>query len=697
MKHKTLANRNSNGRRASESGESTALAIDRSTWTDGLSPRFRRFLDWSLLAILLLGFTIIFTTRLHDGVVPHDTGTLAHSAERVLHGQLPHRDFDDPYTGGLSLLNAAAFKLFGVNVLSTRVLLMSFALLTFGVLYFMYRRAMPIEFAVLLTITTFSWSVPHYFSPMPSWYNLFFGVFALASLLKYAETDRRAWLAAAGFFTGLSLLIKVIGIYFAAVAALFVIFLEQRRSERSDALHPTNLLCTGFITTGLALFVCGVMSIVGATAHWPGWLTFDVPALTLAGFLALNEWRLRHHHSAARLARILIGGGWFFAGLMIPVAVFLVPYALSGSLGTWFEGVFIMPLRRLDHEMARTIDMHTFSVGVIMTACGGGAVALAARSRTLMIWSSAAASAAFILLMISIHGGVKYAAFWDAVRLLPATACLGLCIRLLRRPVAKHRNGEARDENVERLAFLFAAAAGLFGLVQYPIVNGIYFLYVAPLVIAAVWFTAAVIVPHSRVPGVVWCGFVLVFTGLWVWPGSSFMFGTAYFPAQTEAVLNSSRMPLRYDATSVEVLNLVKKVVQEHSAPDAPILSFPDTPHIYFLTKRKNPTRTFFDVFDSDYGTPQRDRRLLKLLEREKVPLIVERNFTSFSTEEPTDEFRTEIRRRYPNRFVVQDAYMRYFTIRWRDDVKQTATHAAGTANNTARTTAMSASLQSGL
>jgi len=690
MKNKTLVNRNSKTRDSSFPGESKQSSSEVSTggrsWSDVLSARHRRLIDWGVAAVMLLGFAAILTYRIHYGVVPHDDGTLAHAAERVLHGQLPHRDFDDPYTGGLSLLNAAAFKLFGVNVLSVRALLLVFTLITFGVLYRMFRRAMPIELAALLTITAFSWSVPHYFTPMPSWYNLFFGVFSMAALQKYGETERRGWLAVAGGFTGLSLLIKVIGLYFAAVAALFVIFLEHRRSERAEVRCPTRPLSTGFVMAGLALFVFGVMSIVGATSRWPGWLTFVVPAAMMATYLSLNEWRLRHHDASGRLHRLLMDGGWFFAGLAIPVVLFLFPYVLTGSLGAWFDGVFLLPLRRLDHEMARTIDIRTFTEGVVMAVFGGFAVALAAFGRTAMIWSCAAAFGAFVLMLFGVHGGTTYAACWDAARLLPTVVCTGLCVHLLHRPATKRRNGAADESSVEVQAFLFAAAAGLFGLVQYPIVNGIYFLYVAPLVIAAVWLTTATVVRHGRMPGVVWCGIVLMFTGIWVWPGSSFTFGTVYVPSQMQAQLNSKRMPLRYDATSVEVLDVVKAVVQEHSAPDAPIFSFPDTPDIYFLTNRRNPTRIFFDVFDPDYGTPDRDRRLLKLLEREKVQLVVERNFTSFSTEEPTDAFRTEIRRRYPHRYVVQDAHMRYFTIRWRDQIADAA-----------RSTAMSTNSQSGL
>src|SRR4051812_31709263 len=58
-----------------------------------------------LLVVVLLSSTWLWI-HLTRGWIPHDDGALAQSAERVLQGQLPHRDFDELYTGGLTFLNA---------------------------------------------------------------------------------------------------------------------------------------------------------------------------------------------------------------------------------------------------------------------------------------------------------------------------------------------------------------------------------------------------------------------------------------------------------------------------------------------------------------------------------------------------------------------------------------------------------------
>jgi hypothetical protein len=55
-----------------------------------------------LLYVVLALSALLLAAHLRQGWIPHDEGTLGLSAERVLRGDLPHRDFDEVYTGGLS-------------------------------------------------------------------------------------------------------------------------------------------------------------------------------------------------------------------------------------------------------------------------------------------------------------------------------------------------------------------------------------------------------------------------------------------------------------------------------------------------------------------------------------------------------------------------------------------------------------------
>src|SRR3954469_8360315 len=86
-------------------------------------------------------FFLVFAVSLWDaaenlnrGWIRHDDGALGQMAERVLHGESPHRGFNEIYTGALDYPHALAFMLFGTTFTSLRLLLFAaFLLLLPGV------------------------------------------------------------------------------------------------------------------------------------------------------------------------------------------------------------------------------------------------------------------------------------------------------------------------------------------------------------------------------------------------------------------------------------------------------------------------------------------------------------------------------------------------------------------------------------
>lgn len=56
------------------------------------------YVKLTLAVLTFVGASVYMWSMLRRGWIPHDEGALAQSAERVLLGQLPHRDFDELYT-----------------------------------------------------------------------------------------------------------------------------------------------------------------------------------------------------------------------------------------------------------------------------------------------------------------------------------------------------------------------------------------------------------------------------------------------------------------------------------------------------------------------------------------------------------------------------------------------------------------------
>jgi hypothetical protein len=627
--------------------------------------------DLAAWGVLVLTITVLLSSRFDHPAVPHDMGTIGHAAERVLQGQLPHGDFDDPYTGLLSMMNAAAFHLFGVSATATRLLLLLSSLAGFTVVYLLCRHAMPPWAAGLVSTTAFLAGVPNYYCSMPTWYNLFCGAAALAALLRFAATDRLRWIAVAGACTGLSFLFKSVGLYFAAAAALFVIFHEQRRAEISAPAKPGGRGGCAFLTiAGLWGYVAAVVMLLWAHPGVPELVTHLAPVVVLVAYLSWNEYQLRFQESRERFVRLLRHGALFAGGFAAIVGCFLVPYALAGKVGFWIRGVFIQPLTRLEDElMGLPLAGEPLFSGSLLVIAFAVTVAVARKGRETARAAAVFAGALALVILAACGFPEVYRAVWGAARLTPLAAAFGLCLALWseRRAVARKRREAAFDQALFVPAFLFVAAASAFSLVQFPLSHGIYFLYVAPLVILAGAHVLFALLPRARAATAIYSGSVLAFVALWILPGHFMAFGQEYYPAEWTTRINGERCPIECDAASANQYTELIQSVKRHSGRGENILALPDSPDVYFFTNRRNPTRTFFDIFDADYATPRRDRRLLDVIEKNRVNVIVLRNHIEFSPEGVSEALYLELKKRFPHYEIITGGAYPKFMVRWRE------------------------------
>ena len=168
-----------------------------------------------LVATLLVG-GVYLGFYLNRMWYPHDEGALGQTAERVLAGEVPHRDFDEPYTGLLTYVHAAAFATFGIRLPVLRIPLFIMTMLWLVAVFRIALRSTGPPGAAAVALVALAWSVPNYPASMPSWYNLFFATFGAAALLRWEETRLPRWLVLAGIAGGISFLFKLSGLFFIA-------------------------------------------------------------------------------------------------------------------------------------------------------------------------------------------------------------------------------------------------------------------------------------------------------------------------------------------------------------------------------------------------------------------------------------------------------------------------------------------------
>ncbi len=592
--------------------------------------------------------------HLARGWVPWDEGALGHAAERVLHGELPHRDFDDIYTGGLAFLDAAAFRMFGVNLWSLRLpLLASFAAWVPVVHYLATRVARPVP-AGAITLLAVAWSLPNYNAAMPSWYNLFLATFGIAAVYRHCETRRARWLFAAGIAAALSIIVKVVGLYFVAGVLLYFVFDEQLTDHLTDqrgTVTPDRRVRSFslFVTASLILFATMLARLVLRRPFAPEVVQFALPGIVLAAFLIRQEWSAPAGPASLRFTHLLRLALPFLAGVVVPIAIFLLPYLRSQSTDAMVNGVFVLPMRRFGVATMLVPPIETMLLVVPPLAL----LWVAPRMTKPPTVSLVALTALLIAAVVYVSGSqpLLYRFVWYSVRwLFPVLAVIGVLV--LSRP----RAPDDELPGLRRLTFLLLAATSMCSLVQFPYAAPNYFFYIAPLValsaLALYRYRAATrpLIPASIV------GFYMLFAVVRLNPAILPTMGLKFLPFWPMAELKLDRGGI--DVPRNGMLIYTDLVTQLRArARGGYTWASPDCPEIYFLSGLRNPTRSMFDFFDEPAG---RTEKLLRQFDEHGVTAIVLNAGHTFSLP-PSEQLVTALEQRFPFARNIGP-----FQLRWR-------------------------------
>jgi len=609
------------------------------------SPRF------TVPFVLAIGAAVYLAMFAFRGWIPHDDGTLGLADERVLTGALPHRDYDEVYTGGLAYLQAVGFLIWGVNLWSTRLVLLVFSWATIMTLYAIARHMVSPLVSALVAVVGLVWSVPNYFAALPSWYNLFFAVFGTWALLRSVEDHRTRWLFLAGLCGGLSILAKITGAYYVAGALLFLAYREQLDSARlapASSLGSRSFLALK--TGALLLFSGGLVRLIAAHRTTKEVLHFVVPGVAVSAFLVWSEWRDGRGRLSERVRALGSLALPFMVGVALPVALFLVPYAVSGALGDFYRGVFVLPQRRMSEAWLPLPPPATALVALPY------ATLLAYPLFRRVVWKRTTTFLAAIpLAVLLVFGGkpMTYVLVWLSVRpLVPAVTVIGCAV------LAQGTCSGELSANRRATVFLLLSVAGMVSLVQFPFSFGIYFCYVAPLVALAILAVVNVQVSAPVGLHIDALIFYLLFAALWNNTGFVRTMGASYIHIPQNQLLDLDRGGIWIDGVTESLYQTLVSEVRRHTTEGSYIYAAPDCPEVYFLSGMKNPMRTMFDFFDQAEG---RRQRVLAALDEKQVRVAVINIAPEFSsTIEP--ELLEEIARRLPNERSIGQ-----FVVKWRD------------------------------
>jgi hypothetical protein len=600
--------------------------------------------------VLLIVWTIsigYMAMHLNRTWVPHDEGTLGLSAERVLDGELPHRDFDD-YTGGLTFVHALAFRELGISSMSMRIVLFAFFVLWVPTLFYLASRFGSPYSAGAVTLLAVAWSVPNYPGPMPSWYNLFFATFGTAALLRYIEVGTRRWLLIAGICGGFSFLAKITAAYFVAGVLLFFVFREQCITSEHNPNSPTRArFYSATVALALVAFLALLFSMVHQVPGIAGLVYFVLPAFILIVFLLAREFAGIAGQSQERFLTLFNMCVPFGVGIAIPLMLFLIPYVRAGSVHDLLAGLVGTPVRAIHFELLAPANPTTMLAVIpfaipLMIGYECGRVGRA-------ICGSFVALYACVVLIYAERSSSVYSLGWYSLTTVVPLLALAATV------VLWQSSGQRRLSLVhQQQIMLVMCVALLCSVVQFPFAMPIYFCYVAPLVIlAAMALFAAATRPPRFVLGTL-LAFYLLFVVVRVTPRRM---GLQALPDSRIGRLTIPRAGgLLVESTDAQVYDQLIPLIQKH-AEGKFIYAVPDCPEVYFLSGLKSPTRYSFALAE---GPASHANRILEMLASLKINVIAVNKEPRFSHVISAD-MQSAFEERYPNAEDIGK-----FQVRWK-------------------------------
>jgi hypothetical protein len=600
---------------------------------------------WVGLAAVLVvsaGYMLYFIDR---GWIPHDEGTLAHSAERVLAGELPHRDFVEGYTGGLSYLHAFAFKVFGIHLMAIRYALFIVAVVWVAVLYQATARMLSPIAAGAVTLLAVFWSVPNYPAAMPSWYNLFLATGVLAALLAYIDSSNRWWLLAAGVVGGLSVLIKTHGLLAVAAGLLFILYYESEAGTQARDARRSGVVFRLAVGAILLTALMALLAIGFSRGTWLDLYQFTLPGCAIVAIVGRKVFRAGGpSHTAARLmVRAAIP---YALGVAIPIAAFAGHYAMAGALPDLVRGVVFLPARLLvgaSLEPPLPLGLIPLAVAVFV------AIDFKGRSSRIAILQDGLGLAVIALMLVPKTG--------LALEPFVSTSLAGatpVVIPLLAILIARHE-GNGGDWKVRSQYVLAGCVAAFCSLVQYPFAAPLYFSYSLPLLLLAVvaLVRETTFVRMKAIQGLT-CVYLL-FGALYITPMN--LEGLLGPVAKDDtAILDLPRAGLRIARADAEHYAAAVRLLQTHASSGV-IYAGPDAPDLYFLSAMKNPTPAIFDYLVPDTLFHQ---RLVQRLDSLDIDVVAIRKRVFHSP-----PLAPEIQAAFASKYPLAREVGR-FTIRWR-------------------------------
>ncbi len=515
--------------------------------------------------------------------VSFDEGQLGHSAERILNGERPFIDFDEPYTGGLAYIHAFIFSLFGERLIYLRYSLVLCILITVWPVFCILKNYYSSFQTLILTTLVFLLTFPSYFSALPSWYMSLITLWVIYLNFIYIKTSNLLSIAFTGFLIALATLLKINGIFilFASIFFIFNLKVSQLNSINSDTPNRSNILPVIFISIAIIALISFLYSLsakIAIAMNLTSVLLFLLPSYFLSYYTISNLISKKRLINLITILQIISPILVLLITFTFVILIyFLLIYDLS-ELQIFFQGVFVAPQERIKlyNSLPPSILLYIFLAVIFLI------IKRLQHHNLLTIPTKIINISLFLILLLLLFNDLTYL-FYVSITFW----CLVLIL-----------NSLIFSDDTEEISLMIGVNYCLFSLLQFPYFDIIYMIYPLPLLLVY-FFIKKISFCTSLFKHKYLCVFLIFFllfktTAILTGGKNGILSSVNPFKIEDvqELTLKNSGLWLhRHQISEMELLN---ETLNEDFAHKK-ILATPDATDVYYFSKIKNRTKIFYD------------------------------------------------------------------------------------------------------
>jgi len=173
-----------------------------------------------------IGMIFSFSVLIHfynHYLYPPDDGAYAHVADRILSGEILNLDIHDVHFGYINFMNAAAFALFGNEMVSMRIPIVIMGLIQAALIFWLLNPKGPVV-ALCGVLVLSSLSFIQYLNPTANWYGLFLTIMTIVAFQKIPENFKYKFLIIGYLLITLFLFRQLSGVIASMGAVCYILY-----------------------------------------------------------------------------------------------------------------------------------------------------------------------------------------------------------------------------------------------------------------------------------------------------------------------------------------------------------------------------------------------------------------------------------------------------------------------------------------